>query len=146
VNPTGRGRLRIIADGSPGGPAMLRRIFILFVLAPLFLVLIGFAVANHEPVTVSFDPFSATNPAFVLEIRLYLLALGLLTVGVIVGGVAAWLTHLKWRRAARKFEAENRALRTELDSFRRRFGLAPRTTLPATIDETPHAMLRSPAA
>jgi uncharacterized integral membrane protein len=146
VSPDRARLLRIIADGSPGGTAMLRRIFILFVLAPLFLVLVGFAVANHEPVTVSFDPFSATNPAFALEIRLYLLAFSLLILGVIVGGVAAWLTQRKWRRAARKFEAEARALRSELDSFRRRFGLAPRTTLPATIGETPQAVLRSPAA
>jgi uncharacterized integral membrane protein len=146
VNPDRARLLRIIADGSPGGTAMLRRIFILFVLAPLVLVLVGFAVANREAVTVSFDPFSATNPAFALEIRLYLLAFSLLILGVIVGGVAAWLTQRKWRRAARKFEAEARALRAELDSFRRRFGLAPRTTLPATIGETPQAVLRSPAA
>jgi hypothetical protein len=125
---------------------MLRRIFILFVLAPLALVLIGLAVANREVVTVSFDPFSATNPAFTLEIRLYLLALGLLIVGVIVGGVAAWLKQRKWRRVARQFEAESHALRAELDSFRRRFGLSPRTTLPVTIDPTPQVMVRSPAA
>lgn len=125
---------------------MLRRIFILFILAPLVLVLVGLAVANREVVTVSFDPFSATNPALTLEIRLYLLALGLLIVGVIIGGVAAWLKQRKWRRVARQFEAEARALRVELDSFRRRFGLAPRTTLPATIEQTPQAVLRSPAA
>jgi uncharacterized integral membrane protein len=125
---------------------MLRRIFILFVLVPLGLVLVGLAVANRGAVNVSFDPFSATNPAFALAMPLYLLAFALLIVGVIVGGVAAWLKQRKWRRVARQFEAEARALRTELDGFRRRFGLAPRTTLPATIDQTPQAVLRSPAA
>jgi hypothetical protein len=125
---------------------MLRRIFVLFVLVPLVLVLIGLAVANRGAVTVSFDPFSATNPAFVLAMPLYLLAFSLLIVGVIVGGVAAWLKQRKWRRVAYQSEAEARALRAELDSFRRRFGLAPRTMLPATVDQTPQAVLRSPAA
>jgi uncharacterized integral membrane protein len=125
---------------------MLRRIFILFVLVPIVLVLVGLAVANRGAVNVSFDPFSAANPAFALAMPLYLLAFLLLIVGVIVGGVAAWLKQRKWRRVARQFEAEAGALRAELDSFRRRFGLAPRTTLPATIDQTPQAVLRSPAA
>ena len=125
---------------------MLRRILVLFVLVPIVLVLVGLAVANRGAVTVSFDPFNATNPAFELATPLYLLAFGLLIVGVIVGGVAAWLKQRKWRRVAREFEAEARALRAELDSFRRRFGLSPRTMLPATIDQTPQAVLRSPAA
>jgi hypothetical protein len=125
---------------------MFRRILILFILAPLVLALVGLAVANRGAVIVSFDPFSATNPAFVLQIRLYELAFALLTVGVIIGGVAAWLKQRKWRRVARQFEAEAGALRAELDSFRRRFGLAPRTTLPATIEQTPQAVLRKPAA
>jgi uncharacterized integral membrane protein len=125
---------------------MLRRIFVLFVLVPIGLVMVALAVANRGAVTVSFDPFSATHPAFSLALPLYLLAFVLLIAGVIVGGVAAWLKQRKWRRVARDFEAEARALRAELDSFRRRFGLGPRTTLPATLEQTPQAVLRSPAA
>jgi hypothetical protein len=125
---------------------MLRRIFVWLLVVPLVLLLVALAIANRDVVTVSFDPFSTINPAFALKVRLYLLAFVLLIVGVLVGGVAAWLKQRKWRRAARNHEAEARALRAELDSLRRRFGLSPRSTLPATLDQTPQAMLRSPAA
>jgi hypothetical protein len=125
---------------------MLRRIFVFFVLAPLTLVIVALAVANHDPVTVSFDPFSASHPAFAVSLRLYELAFILLIAGVIIGGVAAWLNQRKWRRAARIQEAEARALRAELDAFRRRYGLGPRSTLPAPLDQTPQAMQRSNAA
>lgn len=129
---------------------MLRRIFLLFVVFPLLLLLVALivalAIANRDVVTVSFDPFSTINPAFALKVPLWLLAMVLLTVGVLIGGSAAWLKQRKWRRAARNNEAEARALRAELDSLRRRFGLSPRSTLPATLDQTPQAMLRSPAA
>jgi uncharacterized integral membrane protein len=125
---------------------MLRRLFVLFVIVPLMALLVALAVANRDVVAVSFDPFSTINPAFVLKVRLYLLAFFLLIVGVLIGGIAVWLKQRKWRRAARKHEAEARALRAELDSLRRRFGLSPRSTLPSRIDQTPQAMLRSPAA
>lgn len=125
---------------------MLRRIFALFVVFPVVVLIVALAVANRAVVTVSFDPFTTVNPAFALKAPLWLLAIILLIVGVLTGGIAAWLKQRKWRKAARNHEAEARALRAELDSLRRRFGLSPRSTLPATLDQTPQAMLRSPAA
>jgi uncharacterized integral membrane protein len=125
---------------------MVRRIFVLFILMPLALVIVALAVANRQAVTVSFDPFSSINPAFALTLPLYLLAFFLLICGVVIGGIAAWLRQRRWRRAARSREAEARALQAEIDALRRRFGLGPRTTLPATLNHTPQAVLRSPAA
>ena len=46
----------------------------------------------------------------------------MLILGVIVGGVAAWLRQSKWRRTARKLDADVRALHEELETIRRRFG------------------------
>jgi uncharacterized integral membrane protein len=125
---------------------MLRRILVLFILVPLALVIIALAVANRDPVTVSFDPFSATNPAFAVALPLYLLGFIVLIAGVIIGGAAAWLKQRKWRRAARVQETEAHALRAELDAFRRRYGLGPRSNLPAPLDQTPQAVRRSNAA
>jgi uncharacterized integral membrane protein len=125
---------------------MLRRIFALFVVFPVVVLIVALAVANRAMVTVSFDPFSTVNPAFALKVPLWLLCIILLVIGVLAGGIAAWLKQRKWRKAARNHEAEARALRAELDSLRRRFGLGPRSTLPARLDQTPQAMLRSPAA
>ena len=42
---------------------MLRRIIAALILVPLAIVLIAFAVANRQDVTVSFDPFSSVAPA-----------------------------------------------------------------------------------
>jgi uncharacterized integral membrane protein len=125
---------------------MLRRLFKVFVLAPLALVIIGLAVANRTTVTVSFDPFSATAPALTLGVPLYALAFILLIAGVVIGGAAAWTRQHRWRRAARRFESENRALRSELEALRRRAGFGVRTTLPAPLDQTPQALMRPPAA
>jgi hypothetical protein len=125
---------------------MLRRLFFLFVLTPLALLIVALAVANHEMVRVSFDPFSATNPAFVTTIQLWILAFILLIAGVVIGGAAAWLAQRKWRRAMRRLELENRGLQAEVISLRRRADLGPSTTLPAPLGQTARAVLRPPAA
>ena len=44
---------------------MIRKIVTALVLVFLALVLISFAVANRQIVTVSFDPFDQANPALV---------------------------------------------------------------------------------
>jgi len=114
---------------------MFRKIVTAIIVVPLAAVIIAFAVANREIVTVSFDPFSSANPAYAATLPLFAVILLVLIVGVVVGGVAAWLRQAKWRRAARQLESENRSLRAELDSLRRRFAvnepaapLAPETT------------------
>ena len=49
-----------------------------------------------------------------------------LIVGVLIGGAAAWLRQSKWRRSARRLEAEVRALHDEMETIRRRFGTGGR--------------------
>jgi uncharacterized integral membrane protein len=102
---------------------MFRKIVTAIIVVPLAAVMIAFAVANRETVTVSFDPFSAASPAYAATLPLFAVILLVLIVGVVVGGVAAWLRQGKWRRAARQFEGESRTLRAELDSLRRRFAV-----------------------
>ena len=114
---------------------MLRKIVMALILLPLALALIAFAVANRRPVSISFDPFDQAHPAFSLELPLFALLLALLLLGVIVGGVAAWLRQGKWRRAARLAQGEARELRVELDRLRRQAAeretaaAAPRLTI-----------------
>jgi uncharacterized integral membrane protein len=125
---------------------MLRRLFFLFVLVPLALAIVAFAVANRELVTISFDPFSSANPAYAVMLPLYGLALLVLIAGVVVGGAAAWLKQQKWRGTVRRLEAENRALRSEFEAIRRRSDFSVRSKLPVALDQTPQAVRRSPAA
>jgi uncharacterized integral membrane protein len=101
---------------------MLRKILIAIIVIPLAVLIIAFAVANRQVVTVSFDPFSSANPAYAASLPLFVLIFILLILGVIIGGAAAWLRQSPWRRTARKLDADVRALHDELAEIRRRFG------------------------
>jgi uncharacterized integral membrane protein len=90
---------------------MIRRIVTALVLILVALVLIAFAVANRQVVTVSLDPFDEANPAMVLAQPMYRFAFALVIVGVVLGGCAAWLRQAGWRARARRAEAELAALR-----------------------------------
>ncbi len=89
---------------------------------PLAAVIIVFAVANRQAVTVSFDPFTATSPAYAATVPLFVLVFIMLIFGVIIGGAAAWLRQSPWRRTARKLDADVRALHEELEAIRHQFG------------------------
>jgi uncharacterized integral membrane protein len=103
---------------------MFRKIAIAIIVVPLAVMLIAFAVANRQMVTVSFDPTSSTNPAYAVPLPLFVLIFIVLIVGVIVGGAAAWLGQSPWRRTARKLDGDVRALHEELAAFRRHFSSA----------------------
>ena len=110
---------------------MFRKIVTALIVVPLAAVIIVFAVANRQSVTVSFDPFSSSSPAYAATLPLFVVIFTVLIVGVLVGGIAAWFGQAKWRRAARKRDAEVRVLHQELETIRRRF--APET--PASLPE-----------
>ncbi len=114
------------------------------VLVPLAVVIIAFAVANRHDVTVSLDPFSAERPAAALTVPLFALVIGVLIVGVVIGGVAAWLSHGRWRRAARRFEREVAELRSELASLRRPSG--GEATAAEAVKPPERLQLRPPTA
>ncbi len=111
---------------------MFRKIVTWIVIIPLAVVIVAFAVANRQAVTVSFDPFSAAAPAYAATLPLFAILFAVLILGVLIGGIAAWLRQGKWRRAARKLDGEVRALHQEMDAVRRRFGTAEK---PAAPDE-----------
>ncbi len=111
---------------------MARKIVIGIIVVPLAIVIIVFAVANRQTVTVSFDPFSAAAPAYAASLPLFVLLFIVLILGVIVGGAAAWLRQASWRRTARKLDAEVRALHEELARTRQHFDSQARTTQPGS--------------
>src|SRR5436309_1477922 len=101
---------------------MLRKLITALVLVPLAVVLVAFAVANRGSVVVSFDPFDASHPAFALPVPLFALLLAALLLGVVIGGMAAWMRQGKWRRAARLAQSQAHALNAELEQLRERTG------------------------
>lgn len=75
------------------------------VLLPIAVVVILLAVANREPVTLSFDPFSP-EPVFSLVLPLYAVIFGAVALGILVGGIAGWLGQSKTRQRARYHRRE----------------------------------------
>ena len=112
---------------------MFRKIVTGIILVPLAIVIIAFAVANRQMVTVSFDPFSSASPAYAATLPLFVLIFILLIVGVIVGGVAAWIGQAKWRRGHRRLDDEVRQLRSEVDTIEARMTMRPPPEPPPVI-------------
>jgi uncharacterized integral membrane protein len=111
----------------------MRKFLAVAVLVPLAVIIVIFAVANREIVTISLDPFSPSHPAYALSLPLFALVFVLVGFGVVIGGFAAWLRQHRWRVRARRAEAEARDLRARLDAEQ------PRRNLPA-LETTPFAV------
>ncbi len=113
---------------------MTRKIVNFAVLLPLAVILVIFAVANRHWVTVSFDPFNSTDPSLGIDLPLFVVILLSVITGVLAGGIATWVRQGRWRRAARRHEADAAAARAELASNR-----------PSGPASRPNALLRPPA-
>jgi uncharacterized integral membrane protein len=124
---------------------VFRKIIAAIILVPLAVVIIAFAVANRQIVTVSLDPFSAEHPAASLTLPLFALVIVLLIVGVLIGGIAAWLRQSKWRRTARRLEREIADLHIEIEGLKRTAGI-PTTTVKAPAAAPERLQLRPPTA
>jgi hypothetical protein len=94
----------------------MRKFVAIAILVPLGVILVMFAVANRQIAAVSFDPFNSAEPAFALKMPLFVLIFVLVGLGVLIGGIAAWLRQHKWRVRARQAEAEARDLRARLEA------------------------------
>jgi uncharacterized integral membrane protein len=125
-------------------PAMMRKLLAILVLVPLAVVIVMFAVSNREIVKVSLDPFNSVQPAFAMQMPLFMLIFALVLLGVLIGGVAAWLGQHRWRRAARRYEAELRMLRNAVQAQEQRASGA--ANLPAVPRTDSPLVIRAPAA
>jgi len=99
---------------------MVRRIVTAVIVVPLAIVVVAFALANRQAVTVSCDPFSSASPAYAASLPLFVLIFVLVILGGLIGGSAAWLRQSAWRRTARRLDTDVRALHQELEAMRRR--------------------------
>jgi uncharacterized integral membrane protein len=117
--------------------SVFRKIIAAIILVPLGVIIIAFAVANRQIVTVSLDPFSAEHPAASLTLPLFALVIVLLVVGVLIGGIAAWLRQAKWRRTARRLEREIADLHIEVETLTRTAGMSTAGMSPGGISVPP---------
>ncbi|GJE54507.1 lipopolysaccharide assembly protein LapA domain-containing protein [Methylobacterium thuringiense] len=87
------------------------------ILLPVALVVLLLAVANRNAVTLSFDPFSP-EPAFSIVLPLYAIVFAAVAVGILVGGIGAWLGQGKTRASARHHRREREKLERETAQIR----------------------------
>ena len=80
---------------------------------PFLVLAAAFAAANRHDVDVSLDPLP-----FGLTVPLFLIVLTSVLVGLIVGGVSAWLSGRRWRRSTRQLRRSNALLETEVAALR----------------------------
>jgi uncharacterized integral membrane protein len=132
-------------NGAPRSAGrVVRNLIAALILVPLAVVIVAFAVANRQIVTVSLDPFSAEHPAASVTLPLFGLIIALLIVGVLIGGIAAWLRQARWRRIARRLEREAGALRGEIEEFKRTAGMVGGGGLPERAEPPERLQLQAP--
>ena len=96
----------------------MRKFLSALIIVPLGLIFVVFAVANRHFVTVSFDPFNAADPALSASLPLFVLIVAVAIAGVVAGGCATWFGQRRWRRAARRHEADARLAKAQLTELR----------------------------
>jgi uncharacterized integral membrane protein len=91
----------------------------LLVIAAVAIILVLFAFANRQWVTVSFDPMSSPDSAaFAREAPLFVVVIVAAMLGVVAGAAATWVSQGRHRRAARKSRAEADRWRTEAQTLK----------------------------
>jgi uncharacterized integral membrane protein len=103
------------------------------ILLPIAIIVVLLAVANRHPVLVSFDPFSGDVPEISVTLPLFAIVFAAVMLGIVIGGVSAWLAQGENRRARRLASREVSRLRAEAERARVQAATqpAPTTGLPA---------------
>jgi uncharacterized integral membrane protein len=84
----------------------VRRLLNWFVLLPLAIVIVLFALANRTFVTVSFDPFEGKESPLTLFVPLFIVIFAALIVGIVIGGLVSLARQWRLWRAARAAQDE----------------------------------------
>lgn len=101
------------------------------ILLPVAVIVILLAVANRAPVLLSLDPFAKGAPEIAFSVPLYAVIFASVAVGVVVGGIGAWLSAGSTRRSARMSNREAKRLRQEADRLREAVARSGQPALPA---------------
>jgi hypothetical protein len=98
---------------------VLKRIISLLIAFPAAVFLITLAVANRHGVRLVLDPFRPEQPVLSLVLPFYAYLFAALVIGVLLGGLASWVSQGRWRRAARHRMAEARRWQAEAERLTR---------------------------
>jgi uncharacterized integral membrane protein len=99
---------------------VLKRFFWVIFALPAAIILVSIAVANRQPVRLVLDPFRPEAPLLgSIELPLYAYLFGALIAGVILGGLATWMTQGRWRKRARSTSQDAMRWQAEADRLAR---------------------------
>jgi uncharacterized integral membrane protein len=98
---------------------VLKRILLVLIAFPAAVALITLAIANRQPVQLVLDPFRPEAPLWSVTLPLFAYLIGAMIAGVILGGVAAWLSQGRYRRDARRQSAQAKRWHEEADRLTR---------------------------
>lgn len=100
---------------------MVNKIVGWLVLVPLCGLMVFFALANRQLVSVNLNPFAAPADAGAAGygIPLFVVLYAVLLIGVLLGGTATWFAQAAHRRSERHWRREAQMLANELDAQRR---------------------------
>ena len=103
---------------------MVNKIVGWLVLVPLCAVLIAFALANRQLVSVNLNPFvpALDSGAAGYGVPMFVVLYVALLVGVLLGGIASWFAQGEQRRRERHWRREAQQMAQELETQRRRTG------------------------
>ncbi len=97
----------------------MRKVVVLILALAVAALLVPILVVNRKPVTLLLDPFGREIPLATVDIPLSALMFLVFMLGLLIGGIAVWLSQGKWRRAARTRTREAHQWRSEADRLTR---------------------------
>lgn len=98
---------------------MLRRVWKYLLGVPAAIVLLTLAVINRHGVRLVLDPFRPDDPILSVVLPFYVYLICTLLIGIVIGGSATWFTQARWRRRARRRDAEAQRWQAEADRLGR---------------------------
>jgi len=98
---------------------VLRRAWKYLLGLPVAMLLLTLAVINRHGVRLVLDPFRPEEPVISLVLPFYVYLIGMLLIGILIGGLATWVTQARWRRSARRRGAEAVRWQAEADRLAR---------------------------
>ncbi len=96
----------------------LQRFATWIVLAPVFLFLIAFALANRQNIGLYLNPLSAFDTSGGIEMPLFFALFAFFVFGAVTGSFVTWNSQRPWRNTVKRQAKEIEALRGEINVFK----------------------------
>lgn len=97
------------------------------VLGVVFTAVVAFGVANRHVVRFVFDPVGGPDSTAAVEAPFFIYLFAAVLAGFLLGGIVAWISQGRWRRAARQRSHEVFELRKENERLSRHLRIMERT-------------------